>query len=143
MPQPKVINKFGEMIGWTHVSVRALGRTFEGVTAIEYGDDDEINNEYGAGGHPQGYSKGNTSPFCNLTLFLEEIIGMQESLRDGQRLQDIAEFEIVVKYEWQNKIYTDIVNACKIKNNGRSVSQGDGTVSKQFNLRTAGISYNQ
>lgn len=143
MSQPKIINKFGEMIGWTHASIRALGRTFEGITQIEYGDEEEINNEYGAGGNPQGYTRGNVTPMCNLTLHLEEIIGFQRSLADGQRLQDIAEFEIVVKYEWQNQVYTDFILGCKFKNNGRAINQGDGSVTKQFNLRTAGIEYNK
>ena len=54
-----IINKFGKMAGWNSVTARALGRDIVGIKKIAYSDEQEMDNEYGAGNMPIGQSEGN------------------------------------------------------------------------------------
>ena len=50
--QPKIVNKFGTLIGWKAITFNLMGRDVEGITEIEYDDKMAIDNEYGAGDMP-------------------------------------------------------------------------------------------
>ena len=58
------------------------------------------------------------------------------------RIQDIAPFPIIVAYEYQGKVYQDVINNCGFKNNGVDVKQGDKTIATNFDLNTSHIDWN-
>ncbi|MCI2229583.1 hypothetical protein MC378_10425 [Polaribacter sp. MSW13] len=137
-----IINKFGKMAGWNSVTARALGRDIVGIKKIAYSDEQEMDNEYGAGGMPVGQSEGNYKATASIELTVEERLALQSSLPPGFRIQDIAPFPIVVAYDYEGKIYKDIIQNCRIKDNGVDVKQGDKTISTEHNLLTSHISWN-
>src|SRR5690554_4345671 len=94
-----IINKFGTLQGWNSVTVHLLGRDLEGITAISYDDTVEKENAYGAGKFPVGRTEGNYEPTASVTIFKEEMDGIQEALAPGVRVQDIPPFNIEVVYE--------------------------------------------
>jgi hypothetical protein len=141
MPQTTLINRFGKIAGWNSKKVNILGRNIEGITKIQYTDNQEMNPEYGAGGYPVGYSEGNYQATASVTLFMEEIIALQKSLTPGLRLQDIPPFDIVVSYTYNNMLVKDIIRNCKFKNNGREVGQGEGKVLVEMELLCSHIQW--
>lgn len=143
MPAQRIINKFGKLTGWNAITVNILGRDLEGITELEYNDEQEIENAYGAGGYPVGETDGNYSATCSLTLFLEENKALLQSLPPGTRIQDIAPFDINVVYEVEGVIYKDIIRNCRFRNNGRSASQNDKTMTYQYDLKCSHIDWNQ
>ena len=138
----KLINKFGKMGGWNDVKVNIFGRNLEGITELEYDDEQELENVMGAGEYPIGQSDGNYSAKGSLTLYMEEMRALLDSLPANLRLQQIPPFDIIVKYEYGAKIYTDRIRNCKFKNNGLAIKQGDKTVSKKFELLCTHIDWN-
>lgn len=142
MPQTTIINKFGKMAGWNSVVCRLFGRDIVGIKKIAYSDEDEIDNEYGAGNMPIGESDGNYKAQASMEITIEERLAIQSSLPPGMRIQQIAAFPIVVSYEYQGKIYKDVINNVRFKNNGVDVKQGDKTISTDHNLKTSHISWN-
>lgn len=138
----KIINKFGQMIGWNEVAFPLLGRVVEGITEIEYEDDIPKEAEYGGGGFPIGTKRSNYSASGSVTLHLEEKIAIQKSIGQGNRIQDIAPFDIPVTYEYNGEVYTDILRQCEFTNNGVSIKQGDGSTTFKYKLHIPYIDWN-
>ncbi len=138
----KIINKFGEMLGWNSVTVNMLGRDIEGISEISYTDEQQIEGAYGAGRMPVGFTTGNYTAQAKLTMYKEEAIALQNSLPPAMRIQDIPPFDIIVKYEKDGTLFKDIVHNCKFKNNGSELKQNEGKVEIGFDMWCSHISYN-
>lgn len=142
MARATIINKFGRLVGWSDVTVTVLGRDLEGVTSVSYSDSVEWTNEMGAGNYPIGEGKGNYEAEASITLYAEELNGLQAQLAPGSRIQDIAAFDITVQYEYESTLVTDVIRSCRFKTNGKEVSQGDGKILKEIELKTSHIDFN-
>jgi hypothetical protein len=111
---------------WADISLIIGGVPVTGVTGIEYDDDQEVQNNYGAGRYPVSRSKGRISCTAKLTLTIEEARAIQKNSLTG-RLQDIDPFNIVVSYlpADATKIHHDHIRNCQFKKNSRKWSEGD------------------
>lgn len=138
----RIINRFGTLIGWNDITVNLFGRDLEGITGVTYTDDQEMENAYGRGAYPQGQEIRNYTAEATLTLRLEEVLALQQSLPRGSRLQEIPGFDMVVSYEYQGSVYSDVVKNCRFKNNGREAAQGDGSMVVEFDLLCSHIEWN-
>lgn len=136
-----LVNKFGKMAGWNSVTVNVLGRDLEGVTEVEYDDEQEIESVYGAGAMPIGQGEGNYSAKGALMLYAEERINLLDSLPAGSRIQDLV-FPVVVEYEYNGRIYTDKLNNCRFKNQGVAVKQNDKNIVFKHDLVVSHIDWN-
>lgn len=141
MPNTQIVNKFGKIANWNSVSCNLLGRDLEGITEIEYNDEQEMENIYGAGSMPVGQGSGNYAAKASITVLEEERRAMLEALPANTRLQDIT-FPITVSYETGDKIYTDVIMNCRFKNNGAVVKQNDKAIYHKFELLTTHIMWN-
>lgn len=66
---------------WGDITATVGGVPVVGITAIEYGDDQVVENHYGAGRHPVSYSKGRVTPSAKITVAMGEVIGWQAKSR--------------------------------------------------------------
>jgi hypothetical protein len=130
------------MAGWNSVTLTMLGRDVEGITELSYNDSEEKENAYGAGKMPVGRGSGNYAANCSITLFMEEVIALQQSLAPGQRLTDIAPFDIAVSYEYSGLIYKDRIRNCEFTTHTREMKQNDKTVSVKFELIVSHVDWN-
>lgn len=135
-------NKFGTLIGWNHITMNFLGRDIEGFTDLEYTDEWEMTNEYGGGSFSIGQAEGNYSAKASFSLYIEESIALQKSIPPGTYIQQISAFDISVVYEYEGTVFKDVIRNCKIKNNGRSLKQGDGKVIHKYEILCSHIDYN-
>lgn len=135
-------NKFGTLTGWNNIKVHLLGRDLEGISEVAYDDEREMENVYGAGGYPVGQGEGNYAANASITLLNEERLALMASLPSGTRIQDIKPFPIVVEFEYQGNIYTDVIQNCRFKNNGVEAKQNDKSFSMKFDLLTSHIDWN-
>ena len=142
MSRATIINKFGTMAGWNAVTARILGRDIVGIKKVAYSDEQELDNEYGAGIMPIGQSAGNYKAKASIEITIEERLALQDSLPRGKRLQDIAPFPVVISYDYQGKIYKDVIQNCRFMDNGVDVKQGDKMISTDHNLLTTHIDWN-
>lgn len=138
----RIINGLGEMIGWSKVTVHLFGRNLVGIQKVSYSDETERENEYGAGKMPIGQSEGNYKAEASIELTIDEVHALQQSIPLGGRLQDIAPFDIIVQYEYRNKIVTDRIRNCRFTGNSVDVSQGDKTISQDYTLLVSHIEWN-
>lgn len=137
-----IINRFGKVAGWNFITVNLLGRDVEGITEIEYSDSLEKENIRGAGAYPVGRGEGNYEAKASITLQHEEAVALKASLGAGRMLTDIAPFDIVVRYEYDNFVYKDVICNCEFTGNARSVKQGDQSISNKYDLIVSHIEWN-
>ncbi len=142
MTKPTLINKFGKVAGWNSITLRMLGRDVEGLTELEYNDNVEKENVYGAGGFPVGRGEGNYTAKASITISHEESVALQLSLGPGKRLTDIAPFDIPVRYEYGGFAYKDVIRNVEFTGNSRAVKQNDKSIAIKYDLLVSHIDWN-
>lgn len=137
-----LINKFGKLAGWNCITVNLLGRDVEGINELDYNDNTEKENVYGAGKFPVGRGEGNYEAKASITLLKEEVNALQNSLPPTVGLDAIAPFPIVVEYEYNGFKKRDIIHNCEFKGSGVAVKQGDKSIATKYELVTSHIWWN-
>lgn len=136
-----LINKFGKMAGWNSVTVNVLGRDVEGITELEYSDSVELENAKGSGKYPCGRAEGNYEAKASITLYAEEVIALQSALPRGKRLSDIAPFDIIVEYEYNDLKVKDVIHNCQFKGRSVAAKQSDKTITNKLELVVSHIEW--
>ena len=96
-----------------------------GIVGIEYSDEQEVVNKWGAGRHPVGRAKGRITPNAKLILYQEEVQALQAQATNG-RLQDLPPFDIIVQYLPDSGVITkDKIRNCQFSGNSRKWKEGD------------------
>lgn len=115
----------GVEYSWGDITATVGGVPVIGITAIEYSDEQVVENHYGAGRYPVSRSKGRVTPTAKITAAMSEVIGWQAKSPTG-RLQDLAPFPIVVAYIPEDgQVVIDKVMNCQFKKNARTWKEGD------------------
>lgn len=115
----------GMLCAWADIVVLIGGVPVTGITGVEYDDQQEIVNKYGAGRHPVGRSKGRITPSGKLILYQEEVQALSAQSTTG-RLQDLPPFDVIVQYlPDSGLLVTDKIRNCHISGNARKWKEGD------------------
>lgn len=115
----------GMLVAWADIVVLVGGVPVTGIVGVEYSDEQEIVNKWGAGRHPVGRAKGRITPAAKLILYQEEVQALQAQSPNG-RLQDLPPIEIQVSYLPDSGIVvTDKIRNCHISSNARKWKEGD------------------
>lgn len=126
---------------WGDIVCTIGGVPFIGIVAIDYADEQDVVNHYGAGRHPVSRSKGRITPSAKITLSQGELIGLQAKAPNG-RLQDIAPFPIIVSYLPEDgQIVTDKILNCQFKKNSRAWKEGDTRQTVELELVPSHIAW--
>lgn len=138
----KIINQFGEMIGWNNTTLVVWGRELEAINEISYSDNQTVEPEYGHGNMPIGFKKGNYEAKFSFSVSEEERRAMLRSTPPGKRLQDNPPTDVPCMFDHDGNIYKDVIRNVKILNNGVEVKQGDGSIWFKFECFTSHIEWN-
>lgn len=114
----------GKSYEWADITVGILGAPFLGVQAIEYREDQDIQNVYGAGSYPVSRGMGKVTPTAKITLLMEEVEALRTVAPKG-RLQKIPTFDIIVAFVDDSLIpKVHKIRNCRFKNNSIKSEQG-------------------
>ena len=115
----------GMLCAWADIVVLIGGVPVTGITGVEYDDQQEIVNKYGAGRHPVERAKGRITPSGKLILYQEEVQALSAQSTTG-RLQDLPPFDVIVQYlPDSGLLVTDKIRNCHISGNARKWKEGD------------------
>ncbi len=111
-----------------------------GISAIRYSDEQEIEDNYGAGRFPVSRGYGEIKTEGSITLHAEEVRAIQAAA-PLRRLQDIPPFDIVVSYIPLSgaAVTTDVLKNCQFKKNARDAKQGDKKIEVEIPLVISNI----
>jgi hypothetical protein len=128
----------GASYEWADITLNIMGVPIVGITNIEYKQDQDMMNVYGAGRMPVSRGYGKITPEAKITLLMEEVEAISAAAQNVSALgliQDIPEFDIVVAYLDSRK--TPVVHKlrnCRFKNNNRVTKTGDQSIEVQLDL---------
>jgi len=119
-----------------------LGVPIIGITAIDYGDEQEMENNYGAGSNVVSRGYGKVVPTAKITLMMEEVENIMAAVPNG-RLQSIPEFDIPVVYLDESLVTrSHTIKNVRFKNNKRVSNQGEQSISVELDLLPSHIDWN-
>ncbi|MGL4956553.1 MAG: hypothetical protein ACRC9X_05190 [Bacteroidales bacterium] len=131
----------GQSYTWGDIVCLVAGVPVTGITAIDYEDNQEVKNNYGAGRYPVSRGKGRITCTAKITLEMDEVLAIQGRAING-RLQDIAPFDVQVSYIPGNgRIVHDIVRDCQFNTNKRTWKEGDTNQPVELELIVSKISW--
>ncbi|MDR1381764.1 MAG: hypothetical protein LBJ47_09855 [Tannerella sp.] len=125
----------GYEYSWGDIVCNIGGVPVTGIRAIEYSDEQEVVNNYGAGRYPISRSKGRITCAAKITLTIEEVRAIKANVLNG-RLQDILPFDIIVSYlpDDATKIHHDTIKNCQFNKNARTWAEGDTSQNVELDL---------
>ncbi len=126
---------------WGSISINIGGVPIIGVTKIEYGEEQEVVNNYGVGQYPVSRGYGQIKPSCKITLLAESAAALEASAPNG-RLQNIGTFPVVVAFVPKGGLRTvHVIHNCEFKSNSRSAGTGDTKIEVEYELICSHISW--
>lgn len=126
---------------YANIILNILGLPIAGVTAIEYSDDQDMEDNYGAGIYPVNRGFGQYKAEGKVTLYMEEVEALTNAA-PGRRLQNIPEFDIVVAYvNASNVPVTHKIRNVRFKNNNRKTKTGDKKIEIELDILTSHIDW--
>lgn len=129
----------GTAYSWSQITVNILGIPVAGVTGVSYTEEQEMQDNYGAGNRPVSRGYGNITTEGSVTLHMEEVEALQAAVTTG-RLQDIPEFDIVVAFLPEGGVITThTLKNCRFKTNGRELEQNQMAIEVELDLQIAQI----
>lgn len=132
----------GRSYGWASISVKLLGRTVEGITAISYTTRRNKTNNNGRGGVPVSRGRGSKEYEASMTLEMKEVRAIIAGLPKGKDLTDIAPFEVVVSYQDDaNVIVNDTLHNFEFTEHPQTAAEGDTSIVMELPGIISGISY--
>lgn len=125
MAQQTVVNRFGNVVGWSEIKLVLFGRPVEGIMELSYGYEQEKEAVMAAGDMPVGVGRGNYKANVSMTLLLEEYRGLVASLPPGKRLVDVDPTDITVLTLQGDRVTKDVIKNFEFTGATKEVKQGD------------------
>jgi len=138
MAKPALIN--GKAYDWSSVNVLIGGIPVIGLSAINYKESQDIEDNLGAGNLPVSRGHGAITSEGSIGLHMEELEALQGASPTG-RVQDLDYFDIVVTYLNGAKTVTHTLQACTITENAREIQAGDKNVTFEAPIRIGQIKW--
>lgn len=131
----------GKAYEFADITCIVLGTPIVGVTAIEYGEEDNIENVYATGRYPVARGFGQIEPSAKVTILMNEVMSIVAVAPNG-RLQDIPEFDIIVTFTDANLIpIVHKIRNCRFKKNMITSATGDTSIPVELDLIVSHIEF--
>ncbi|MDR1199055.1 MAG: hypothetical protein LBK94_08625 [Prevotellaceae bacterium] len=121
---------------WANLVIAIAGVVETGITKIDYGDEQTIEDIYGAGQRPVARGYGNIASKCAITLLRSSVEAIRAASLTG-RLQDIDPFNITVSFVpagGNGTIVTHKIRNCQFTTDTLAASQGETKNETEFTL---------
>lgn len=124
----------GREYGWGDINTIIGGVPVVAMTAIDYGEEQDKENIYGAGSNPVGRGYGRVKPKASITLLGSAVFALQKQAPGG-KLHKIKPFDIVVSYQPDDApMVIHHIKNCEFLKTELSWSEGDKSKAFKFEL---------
>lgn len=94
---------------WENVTATAMGRTFERITDINYGLENDKKHIYGRGSKPKGVQPGRRKPTCDFTIGQSEFEAMIRKAQETKPNADITDLTFDLQIHYREDASVDTV----------------------------------
>lgn len=131
----------GTAYSWSQITFSMFNVPVAGVKSISYTDEQEMQDNYGAGNRPVNRGYGRITCSGTIALHMEEVRALQLA-SPTRRLQDIPEFDLVVSWLPEGgNIMAHTLKNVKFKSTPIEVEEGAMEVVVNIDLQISHIVY--
>lgn len=130
----------GQAYDYTQIIMSVLGVPVAGVTSINYTEEQEKTNNFGAGNRPVSRGRGAINASGSIELSMNEVEALRDAAPEGSMLK-IPPFEITIVYLNLQKVVTHKLKNVEFMNDGVETSQGDTDIKRSFDIVISDIKY--
>lgn len=129
----------GREYGWADIATAIGGVPTVGITAIDYEEEMEKENIYGAGRNPVSRGYGRVKSTASITLLTSTVMALKARAPKGQLFR-IAPFSIIVSYQPDaGPMVVHVLKNCEFKKNKFDWKEGDMKKEIQLELIISNI----
>ncbi len=130
----------GRAYDYVDIQISILGGQLNGVTEINYTQEQEKVNNFGVGVNPVSRGHGARDASASLGISMNEVEGLRDVSPNGNLLE-LPAFDIVVVFGNVQSPQTHVVKNAEFTNDGVEASQGDTDINRTFDLVCSHILY--
>ncbi len=131
----------GTAYSWSQIKFSLFNTPIAGVHAINYKDEQQIQDNHGAGRRVVSRGHGQITSEGSITLDMAEVEALQAASPTGN-IMDIPEFDMQVTYlPAGGRIVTHTLHNVKFKKNERGVQRGDMEIGVEMPMAVSHISW--
>ena len=130
----------GRAYDFAQAVANVLGVPLMGISSINYTEEQEKSNNFGAGKYAVSRGHGAVDASASFEIHMNDIEAMRAAAPLG-RLLDIPPFDITVTYLNENKVVVHTLKNCEFTNDGVEGSQGDTQLQRSFDLVLSHVEY--
>lgn len=123
----------GTAYDFSQIIVTILGVPVASVSSIEYSEEQEKTNNYGAGNRPVSRGAGAIEAKASIEISMNDVEAIRAVAPNGSLLQ-IPAFDITVFFGNLQNPVTHVLKNAEFINDGIESSQGDTDVKRKFDL---------
>lgn len=132
----------GQAYSFSDMVVNINGVPLTGVTAIDYSDDQEMEEYYANGKFPVSFGSAKYTATGKITMERADFNAIVNA-SPNKRIQDNLPIDIPVAYLPSSNVpTTDILRGVRFKSVSMSMSEGDGRQTVEIELKIAKIDWN-
>lgn len=132
----------GRAYDYTDIQFSILGVQINGITEINYTEEQEKTNNFGTGIYATSRGRGPINPSGSIGLNMNEVEALRTIAPNGSLL-NVPPFDIVVVYGNVQSPTTHVLKNCEFLNDGVETSQGDTAINRTFDLVLSHVLYRQ
>lgn len=125
----------GRAYDFAQIRVTMFGNIVPSISAVEYMEEQEKENNFGAGDRPVSRGAGAINSSGKLTISMNDVEAIRAATVDGSLL-NIPAFDVTVTYlhPTASKVVSHILKNCEFINDGVTTAQGDKDVKRDFDI---------
>lgn len=133
----------GKTYSWGDIALVIFGKKIAGIVGVNYDQEQEKENIYGAGNKPVARGYGNKKFTASITLLSEEVSALEAAVSNGD-LTDIPPFDVVVSYmNDQRAVVTHVLKNAEFTKDSRTGKQNDTKMEIELPLIISHIQWKQ
>jgi hypothetical protein len=130
----------GRAYDFAQIVANVLGVPIMGIQSIEYKEEQEKTNNFGAGKWAVSRGHGAVNADAKIEISMNDVEAMRTVAPNG-RLLDLPAFPITVTFLNEQKVVTHTLMNCEFVDDGMTGAQGDTDLVRSFALVVSHIKY--
>jgi len=132
----------GRAYDFAQINMLISGVVVPSISSIEYSEEQEKTNNFGAGDRPVSRGHGAIDAKAKITMSMNDVEALRASATDGSLLK-LPAFDVVVVFlhPTSAKVVTHTLKNCEFLSDGVTGSQGDTDLKRDFDLVCSHITY--
>lgn len=130
----------GRAFDFAQIDLKILGVSIASCTAVNYTEEQEKVNNFGAGSRPVSRGHGAINASGSVTIGMNDVEAIRDAAPNGSLLQ-VPSFDVTVTYLNEQKVVTHVMKNCEFLSDGVEASQGDTNIERSFDLVLSHVVY--